>query len=204
MADSITVTGNLTADPQVQTTPSQKQYLKFSLANTPRRFDATQRQWVDAGETVYVDCIAWDTLAAHIAASARKGTRLIVTGTLTADSWTGKDGKKRTKLQVRVDDAGVSVRRAAVTQQLDSPRQQAWAARAAQGVSGAQATQGYAAQNSQGAQTFTSPGYGATYQQMPDQQAQRQQNAYRQDPYAADPYQQGGEDDDPFAQPAGF
>lgn len=114
MSDFITVTGNVTADLELKTTNAGKKYARFTVANTPRRYDEQSRRWVDAGDTVYVDCTAWDSLAQNLWASVRKGTRVIVTGVLRSHSWTDANGGKRSKLELRVEDAGVSVRRAAV------------------------------------------------------------------------------------------
>lgn len=109
-ADSIVVTGRVTADVEVKQTRNGKSFVRFCVANTPRRFDEAQHQWVDAGDTVFMDCVAWDSLAECLPSRIRKGSRVIVVGVLKSSSWEGDDGGKRHRLEVRANDVAVSVR----------------------------------------------------------------------------------------------
>lgn len=109
-ADSIVVTGRVTADVEVKKTRKGKSFVRFCVANTPRRFDEAQHQWVDAGDTVFMDCVAWDVLAECLPSRIRKGSRVIVVGMLKSSSWEGDDGGKRHRLEVRANDVAVSVR----------------------------------------------------------------------------------------------
>jgi single-strand DNA-binding protein len=95
--------GNVTKDLELATAGSGKCYLRFSLANTYR---AEGRD----DHTTYIDCVAFGQLAENIAASAGKGVRLSVEGRLNQSNWTTQDGQKRSKLELIVDSAAVSLR----------------------------------------------------------------------------------------------
>lgn len=108
-----TVTGNLTADPELRFTPNGRPVASFTIANTPRWPDKTTGQWTD-GETWFVRCSAWGDLGENIAGSLTKGAAVVATGRLRARSWNADDGTKRTAIEMTVDDLGPSLRRATV------------------------------------------------------------------------------------------
>jgi single-strand DNA-binding protein len=92
--------GNLTRDPQLRTLPSNAQVCEFGVA--------CNRKWKDrdgnAKEEVYFgDCQAWGGMADTINKHFRKGKAIIVEGRLKNDSWTDKDGNKRTATRIVVD-----------------------------------------------------------------------------------------------------
>ena len=43
----ITITGNLTADPELRFTPSGAPVANFTVAHTPRTFDKNRNEWQD-------------------------------------------------------------------------------------------------------------------------------------------------------------
>ena len=84
MADShVTITGNLTDDPEVTFTPNGAAVCNFRLAVTPRVKDGNG--WKD-GDTSFFRITAWRDLATHIGDSLAKGNRVIVIGQLRARS----------------------------------------------------------------------------------------------------------------------
>jgi len=103
-----TVTGNLTADPEIRFFDGGSAKASFSIA--------VNSQWKDASgqtqeRTSYFDIVAWKALAEDIVRVATKGTRVIVTGTLEQRSWDDKNsGQKRTKVEIVADEVAVSVR----------------------------------------------------------------------------------------------
>lgn len=111
-AIQITVTGNLTGDPELRFTPQGRPVAQFSVASNERFKDGTG-QWQD-GPTSFVKCNAWADLAEHIAESLNKGDRVVVTGTLRQRSYENKEKEKRTIWEVAVSDIGASVRYATV------------------------------------------------------------------------------------------
>lgn len=111
---TITTAGRASADPELKYTQSGKAVCTVRLAIQHRK--KVGDTWENAA-TTWLDCQAWDALAENMAASIKKGDRVIVTGRLSTEEWTGKDGDKRTTQRVAVDDIGLSVRFGTVTAQ---------------------------------------------------------------------------------------
>ena len=97
-----TITGNLTADPELRFTPTGRPVAAFTIANTPRFPDRQSGVWQD-GETWFVRCSAWGDTAENIAASLAKGNAVVATGRLRARTWETDEGAKRVS---RGDDRG--------------------------------------------------------------------------------------------------
>lgn len=105
----ITIVGNLTADPELRTTPNGSAVANFSIAATPRTFDKQSNQWVD-GDALFLRCSAWRDLATHCAQSLSKGMRVIAQGRLTQHSWEDEQHQKRSAVELQVDEIGPSLR----------------------------------------------------------------------------------------------
>lgn len=108
---TITMTGNITADPELRFTPSGTAVAKFTVASTPRYFDKPSGEWKD-GETLFMPCNVWRQSAENAAESLSKGMRVIVTGRVKQRSYETKEGEKRTVIEMEVDDFGPSLTRA--------------------------------------------------------------------------------------------
>jgi single-strand DNA-binding protein len=108
-----TITGNLTADPELRFTPTGRPVASFTIANTPRFPDRGTGEWKD-GETWFVRCSAWGDTAENIAGSLSKGTAVIASGRLRCRTWETTEGDKRATVELTVDDIGPSLRRAMV------------------------------------------------------------------------------------------
>lgn len=106
---TLTIVGNLTADPELAYTPTGTGYARFSIAATPRRYDKATDQWVD-GETLFLRCVAWRDLAEHVAESLHKGTRVLASGLLRQSNWETGEGEKRTSIDLHVEEIGPSLR----------------------------------------------------------------------------------------------
>lgn len=108
-ATYLTITGNLTRDPEAAYTTSGICRARLAIAVTPRRFDKQSGQWTD-GETTYWECTAWRGLAENAAESLRKGDRVIATGTVTTQRWEDKDsGEPRSRVVLDLEDIGPSL-----------------------------------------------------------------------------------------------
>jgi single-strand DNA-binding protein len=105
-----TITGNLTADPELRITPAGRPVASFTIANTPRFPDRGTGEWKD-GETWFVRCSAWGDLGENIAASLTRGAAVIAAGRLRARTWETPEGDKRATVELTVDDIGPSLRR---------------------------------------------------------------------------------------------
>jgi single-strand DNA-binding protein len=111
-AISTTVIGNLTADPELRFTPTGTPVAVFTVASN-ERFRDQSGQWQD-GPTSFVRCNAWRHLAEHIAESAAKGDRLIVTGTFRQRGYETASDEKRTVWELAVSEAGAAMTYATV------------------------------------------------------------------------------------------
>ncbi len=106
---SITVVGNLTADPELRFTPSGAAVANFTVASTPRTFDRQTNEWKD-GEALFLNCSVWRQAAENAAESLQRGMRVVVTGRLKARSYETREGEKRTVFEIDVDEIGPSLR----------------------------------------------------------------------------------------------
>ena len=106
---TITVIGNLTADPELRFTPSGAAVANFTVASTPRMFDRQSNEWKD-GEALFLRCNIWREAAENVAESLTRGSRVIVTGRLKQRSFETREGEKRTVMEVEVDEVGPSLR----------------------------------------------------------------------------------------------
>ena len=98
----VNISGNLGRDPELRTTASGTQILSFSVAVTDRQKDKSTGEWTDY--TNWADCIVFGNRATALADMLRKGSKVAVEGKLRYSSWEAKDGTKRSKLEVVVDD----------------------------------------------------------------------------------------------------
>ncbi len=106
---TLTIVGNLTADPELRFTPAGHAVAEFTVASTPRSYDRQGGAWRD-GEALFLRCTAWRQLAEHTAESLTKGTRVIVTGRLRQRSFELSEGVTRTVTELDVDELGPSLR----------------------------------------------------------------------------------------------
>ena len=106
---TLTITGNLTADPDLRFTTTGTAVATFTVAASPRVYDKDTGQWRD-GDTLFLRCTAWRDLADHVAESLTKGTRVIVTGRLRQRQYETTDGDKRTVYELEAEEAGPSLR----------------------------------------------------------------------------------------------
>ena len=111
----ITITGNLTGDPELRYVSSGTPVASFTVASTPRSLNRQTNQWED-GEAMFVRCSVWREYAENVAESLSKGMRVVVTGRMTVRSYE-HNGQQRTSIELQVDEVGPSLRyaRAQVT-----------------------------------------------------------------------------------------
>jgi single-strand DNA-binding protein len=108
MSDThVTITGNLTDDPEVSFTPAAAAVCNFRLAVTPRIRQGDR--WTD-GDTSFFRITAWRDLATHIGDSLSKGDRVIVQGQLRTRSWETPEGERRSVVEVQAEEVGPSLK----------------------------------------------------------------------------------------------
>ncbi|MBN9743577.1 single-stranded DNA-binding protein [Amycolatopsis sp. A1MSW2902] len=105
----ITITGNLTADPDLRFTASGTPVANFTIASTPRTFNKQTSEWED-GEALFMRCTAWKQLAEHIAESLQRGAGVVAQGRLRQRSFETREGENRTVVELTVDEIGPSLR----------------------------------------------------------------------------------------------
>ncbi|NMM93364.1 single-stranded DNA-binding protein [Bifidobacterium oedipodis] len=150
---TLTIVGNLTADPELRTLGSGATVASFTIASTPRNWNRQTNQFED-GQALFMRCSAWRDLADHCAQSLSKGMRVIATGRLQQRSYQAQDGSQRTVVEMQIDEIGPSLRYA--TAQVSRQQSQGGFQGRSGGYQGGQPQQGYGNQG----------GYngGATYQ----------------------------------------
>ena len=62
---TITLVGNLTADPELRFTPSGAAVANFTVASTPRTFDRQTSEWRD-GDAMFLNCAVWRQAAENV------------------------------------------------------------------------------------------------------------------------------------------
>lgn len=112
MADNtITVWGQLVRDPDLRFTQGGRAVCAFTVVTNHRYKQGDD--WKE--EASFIDVTAWAELGENLAASASKGSRVIVSGRFKTDSWDDKEtGQKRNKLGLVADEIGLSCRFGAV------------------------------------------------------------------------------------------
>ena len=112
MSDNqVTLTGNLTDDPELRFTPNGVAVANFRLAVDQRVWDADG--WKD-GESSYFRVNVWRDQAEHVSRSLHKGARCVVVGRLKSRSWETPEGQRRSAVEVDAEEVGMSMRFAPV------------------------------------------------------------------------------------------
>lgn len=108
-APTVTIVGNITADPELRFTPSGAAVANFTVVANDRYFDKNTQEWVDK-DPVFLRCNIWREYAENVAESLTRGTTVIVTGKLSQRSFDDREGNKRTVVELEVDEIGPSLR----------------------------------------------------------------------------------------------
>ena len=95
MFNKFIAVGNLTRDPESKSTNSGHSICEFRIAvNNPRSKE----------DVLFIDVETWDKLADICTEYLAKGKKIIVEGRLKNNSWTTKEGEKRSKIFCVADD----------------------------------------------------------------------------------------------------
>jgi single-strand DNA-binding protein len=109
---TMTMAGNLVADPELRYTPTGVAVVSFRIAST-ERYKNADGQWQD-GDSLFMTCTAWRSLAENVAEAGRKGTRVIVTGRVKQRSYDIREGGRATVYGLEAADVGISLQRTMV------------------------------------------------------------------------------------------
>jgi single-strand DNA-binding protein len=97
----VVVSGNLTRDPELRSTPSGTSICKLRIAVNTRRKDASG-QWVDKPN--YFDVTVWGAQGENCAQYLQKGRGVAIDGRLEWREWDATDGSgKRSAVEIVAD-----------------------------------------------------------------------------------------------------
>ena len=97
----VIIVGNITRDPELRSTPSGTQVCGFSVAVNRNYRDGSGEQKENVS---FFDCSAWGKSGEIIAQYAKKGSGILVSGRLEQRSWEDKEGQKRSRIEIVVED----------------------------------------------------------------------------------------------------
>jgi single-strand DNA-binding protein len=104
LSTSISIVGNLTADPELRFTASGKAVASLRVAVSERMKD-TDGTWKD-GDATFWKVTVWDRLAEHVGDSLAKGQRVIAVGRVSSRTYETREGEKRTDYEITADAVG--------------------------------------------------------------------------------------------------
>jgi len=105
--NKVMLIGRLTRDPEVRTFSNGGKVAKIGFAVNNRKKNQQTGQWEDDPVFLDVDAFNRETgrkLADLVEQYLRKGHQAYIEGNLVLDQWTDKDGQKRSKLKVVLQD----------------------------------------------------------------------------------------------------
>ena len=97
----VIISGNITREPDMRRTASGMAILTIGVAVNDRRKNPMTGEWEDAAN--FVDCTVFGKRAESLSGMLQKGTKVAIEGKLRWSQWE-KDGQKRSKLEVIVDE----------------------------------------------------------------------------------------------------
>ena len=99
--NKVIITGNLTRDPELRSTPAGSSVLSFGVAVNDRRRNSSTGEWENYAN--FVDCSIFGARAEALSKILVKGMKVAIEGKLRYSSWE-RDGQRRSKLDVNVDE----------------------------------------------------------------------------------------------------
>ena len=94
MFNLVVLTGRLTADPELKTTPNGTSVVSFSIA-VDRRYRAGEDRQTD-----FINIVAWRSSAEFISKYFKKGSLIGIEGSIQTRRYTDKNGNNRTAFEV--------------------------------------------------------------------------------------------------------
>lgn len=106
--NSVSISGNLTRDPELRATAGGAGVLSMGVAVNERRKDPATGEWGDYPN--YVDCVVFGNRAEALARILAKGAKVAVHGKLRQDRWQDQDGRSRSRIEVVADEVDLMQR----------------------------------------------------------------------------------------------
>lgn len=95
----VTISGNLTRDPELRMTTGGTQVLSFGIAVNDRRRNPQTGEWEEYPN--FIDCTMFGNYAESMSRVLAKGMKVTIDGKLRYTAWE-RDGQKRSKVEVIV------------------------------------------------------------------------------------------------------
>lgn len=122
--NTLTVAGNLVADPELRHTGSGIAQATFRIG--------VNRRYMSGGEwkqeTTFLPCVCWSDLAESVGVTLHKGQRVLIHGRLTQREFEGRDGSRKSIVEIAVEELGTSLKSSRKTDakvEAESPRHEA-------------------------------------------------------------------------------
>ena len=100
----VIISGNLTRDPELRRTQTGMAIMALGVAVNDRRRNSQTGEWEDYAN--YIDCTMFGTRAESLSNILTKGMKVAIEGKLRWSQWE-RDGQKRNKLEVIVDEVEI-------------------------------------------------------------------------------------------------
>lgn len=121
----VVISGNLTRDPELRTTQGGTAVLGFGVAVNDRHKNNQTGEWEDYPN--FIDCTMFGARAESVSKFISKGSKVAIEGRLRWSQWE-RDGQKRSKIEVIVDDMEFMSTRQEAQQPANQPGAQQAAA----------------------------------------------------------------------------
>jgi single-strand DNA-binding protein len=105
--NSITVSGNLTRDPELRMIAGGTSVLNFDIAHNDSYKDSSG-QWQKRAN--FFTVVVWAGLAESLSKQLSKGMLVVVSGVLQERTWEAQDGTKRRKVEIKADSVVCNTR----------------------------------------------------------------------------------------------
>lgn len=119
MINTVALTGRLTYEPELRTTPSGLSVCQFQIA--------VDRNYTPKGEerkADFIDITAWRSTAEFVNKYFRKGSMIALTGSIRTENYKDKDGNKRKSVTIVADNVsfcGIKSESTSNAQQVTQP-----------------------------------------------------------------------------------
>lgn len=99
MLNSVCLMGRLVADPELRTTPSGVSVCSFRIA-VDRNYQTKGQE----RQTDFINIVTWRGTADFVSRYFHKGSMVVIQGSIRTESYTDKEGNKRTSFSVQADN----------------------------------------------------------------------------------------------------
>ena len=97
--NKVILLGRMVRDPELSTTTSGISNCKFTIA-VPRKYKNQDGET----ETDFLNCICWRTLAENVNKFMKKGSQILVVGSVQTRTYDAQDGTKRYVTEIMADE----------------------------------------------------------------------------------------------------